>query len=347
MSHPYFYLRPKLLASFLVLLSLNLLTVCLGPETPPSQRVVSVGMALARGGLGDRSFNDSANAGLQRAQTELGVRFRVLEFDEDDQVANLRTLVEERHDLIIGVGQENAAPIKTVAEEFPEQRFAVLDASVDAPNVTSVTFRELEGDFLAGALAAMLSPNGAVGFLGGADIDIIRRIEFGWMQGVKYINPQATFLSEYAAGENDFSGFAKPELGEELATRMYEQGADIIYVAAGRTGLGAIEAAKQAGRLAITTSADQRWIAPQAVVTSRTKNLDVVIFTLLQELLAGGLEPGIRTFDLASGGVGLAPIDGSGLANNPSLVSPEVQQKMATIQRDLFDGKIALQEFSP
>lgn len=253
MSHPYFYLRPKLLAGLLVLLSLHLLTACLGPATPSPQRVVSVGMALARGGLGDRSFNDSANAGLQRAQTELGVRFRVLDFDEDDQAANLRTLVEERHDLIIGVGQENAAPIETVAEEFPEQRFAVLDASVDAPNVTSVAFRELEGDFLAGALAAMLSPNGA----------------------------------------------------------------------------------------------DQRWIAPEAVVTSRTKNLDVVIFTLLQELLAGELEPGIRTFDLASGGIGLAPIDGSGLTNDPSLVSSEVQQKMATIQRDLFDGKIPLQEFSP
>jgi len=303
--------------------------------------VLSVGLALATGGLGDRAFNDGAYAGLQRAQNEHGIRFRVVEWKgAENQAANLRDLAQERHDLVIAVGYENAQFLEQVAAAYPRRQFAIVDAQVDQRNVTSVTFRELEGDFLAGALTALLSPDGVVGFLGGADITIIRRIEHGWKQGVRYVNPDAQILVEYAGGKDDFSGFNKPELGAELTSGMFARQAEVVYTPAGRTALGAIEAAQQQQRLVITTGSDQRWIAPDVVITSRTKNMDTAVFTLLAELHAGTLEPGLRTLDLRSGGVGLAPLDSQ-------LVSPEVREALEGIRQDLATGNIPVQEYNP
>ncbi len=321
-----------------------------GGRTAPSapQRIMNVGLALATGDLGDRAFNDSAYAGLQQAQRDLGVRFRVTAWrGRNNQVNNLRALAQERLDLIIAIGQENADAVQTVAQEYPDQRFAIVDAAVDAPNVTSVLFRELEGDFLAGALSALLSPDGTVGFLGGADVPVIRRIEHGWTQGVRFINPQARIIVRDAAGKDDFSGFNQPDRGLELATQMYEQGAHVVYAAAGRTALGAISAAHQQGGLVITTGADQRWIDPNVVVTSRTKNMNTALFRLLTELQSGTLQPGRRVLDLVSGGVGLAPLDGSGLTPPPSLVPVELRERIAAIQRDLVAGKIRITEYQP
>ncbi len=338
------------LATLVGLLVVIAIGVAAGPPSPPApQRVLSVGLALATGDLGDRAFNDSAYAGLQRAQRDLGVRFRVVAWKGPAwQPGNLRDLAQERPDLIIAVGQENAAALATVANEYPDQHFAIVDAAVDAPNVTSVTFRELQGDFLAGALAALLSPGGTVGFLGGADVPVIRRIEHGWAEGVRFINPQAHILSSYAAGKDDFSGFNKPDVGQQLTAAMYQQGAEVVYAAAGRTALGAITAAQQQGRRVITTGADQRWIAPQVVVTSRTKNMDQAILRLLAELQAGTIQPGVRVLDLSSGGVGLAPLDGSGLdLGAPMLVPADIRDRITAIQRDLAEGKIVVSEYQP
>lgn len=310
------------------------------PARADPQPITSIGLALATGGLGDRAFNDGAYAGLQRAQRAFNTRFRVVEWKgRAAQVENLRDLAQERHDLIIAVGQENAQALGAVAAEYPSLRFAIVDAEVNAPNVTSVVFRELEGDFLAGALAALLSPGGTVGFLGGADIPIIRRIEHGWTQGVRYVNPDARILVEYAGGKDDFSGFNKPDVGAELTTRMYRQQAEVVYTPAGRTALGAIEAAKRQQRLVITTGNDQRWIAPDVVVASRTKNMDTAIFRLLTELQANELEPGTRELDLRLGGVGLTPLDSR-------LVPADVREQLAAIKRDLDAGKIEVQEYS-
>jgi basic membrane protein A len=338
------------LATLAGLLGVIAIGIATGPAPPAApQRILSVGLALGTGDLGDRAFNDSAYAGLQRAQREMGVRFRVVAWKGGDrQLSNLRDLAQERPDLIIAVGQENAAALTAVAQEYPTQRFAIVDIAVDAPNVTAVTFRELQGDFLAGALAALLSPGGTVGFLGGADVPVIRRIQHGWEQGVRSINPQARILSHYAAGKDDFSGFNKPDTGQQLTATMYQEGAEVVYAAAGRTALGAIMAAQQQGRLVITTGTDQRWIAPQVVVTSRTKNMDQAILRLLADLQAGTLQPGVRVLDLSSGGVGLAPLDGAGLEYGaPTLVPPEVRERIEAIQRDLAEGKIVVTEYQP
>ena len=303
------------------------------------QPVLSVGLALGTGGLGDRAFNDDAYEGLQQAQQAYGIRFRIIEWQGDQaQVINLRDLAQENHDLVIAVGQEYVPIIKQVALEYPQQRFAIVDAQAEAPNLTSVTFRELEGDFLAGALAALLSSSDVIGFLGGADIPVIRRIRFGWTQGVRYVNHDAQILVYYASGQGDFSGFNKPELGLELATEIYKSQANVIYTPAGRTALGAITAAQQQQRLVITTGSDQRWIAPEVVVTSRMKRIDTAVFTLITELRAGTLQPGMRVLDLQSGGVGLAPL-------SHELVPLEVRIRLEAIAEDLDRGTIVVQEY--
>jgi basic membrane protein A and related proteins len=338
---------PRRLLAIMATLAGLALVVAVGiiggqPVAGSPRPIVSVALALAAGDLGDRAFNDSAYAGLQRAQRELGARFLVVPYRvAERQPDSLRELAQQRPDLIIAIGFENADAVRIVAAEYPAQPFAIVDAVVEAPNVTAVAFRELEGDFLAGALAALLSPDGSVGFLGGADVPIIRRIEHGWRQGVQHINPQAAILSAYISGPEDRSGFSRPDLARAIAADMFNQGVTVIYTPAGGSALGAIEAAQAAGRLVITTGADQRWIAPEAVVASRTKNMDAAVFTLIEEAAHDALRPGLRELDLFSGGVGLTPFA------EASLAPPAARARLAEIEADLRAGRIALTELAP
>lgn len=312
------------------------------PELAPPRPVRTVALALAVGDLGDRAFNDSAYAGLQRAQRELGVRFRIVPFrNPDRQPDALRELAQERPDLLIALGFDNAEAVAAVAAEYPQQPFAIVDAAVEAPNVTAIVFRELEGDFLAGALTALLSPDGTVGFLGGADVPVIRRIEHGWRQGVLYANPDAQILTTFISTGGDRSGFGRPDLGKTLTAQMFSDGAQVVYTPAGGSALGAIEAAEEAGRLVITTGTDQRWIAPEAVAASRTKNMGTAVYGLIAELVGGALAPGTRELDLFSDGVGLTPVD------EVAAIPAEARERLAAIEAELRAGRIALTEFQP
>ncbi len=306
----------------------------------PAPAQPKVALMLARGGLGDKAFNDGANAGLQKAADELGAEIKTFEYqDGDAQLDALRQAAKDGYNPIIALGSENAKAISTVAAEFPKLSFVIIDTTAQGDNVTSVTFSELEGDFLAGALTALLSPNGKIGYLGGADVTVIRRIEFGFKQGVAYVNPQAEVNSQFIGGKDDFSGFAKPDVAKELTTQMYTDGNEIVYAAAGGSGLGAIEAALAAGKPIITTGSDQRWIAPEVVVTSRTKNMDAAVFNIIQQFTQGTLKPGTITLDYRSGGIGLAPL-------SETLVSAEIKAQFEQIRADLEAGKIKIQPFS-
>lgn len=300
-----------------------------------------VALLLARGGLGDKAFNDSANAGLQKAASELGAETKTFDYQGSDkeQAALLRQVAQGSYDPIIAIGSENAAVVNTVAAEYPKLNFVLIDTIGKGKNVTSIVFSELEGDFLAGALAALLSPNGKVGYLGGADVTVIRRIEFGFTQGVKYVNPQALVDARFVSGKDDFSGFSKPDVARQLTTQMYADGSEIIYAAAGGSGLGAIDAAKTAGKLIITTGSDQRWIAPDVVVTSRTKKMDDAVFTIIQQFMQGKLQIGTITLDYKSGGIGLAPI-------SEKLASAEILAKFEQIRSDVEAGKITVQPYT-
>lgn len=311
-------------------LSLSLASCGLGPSDTP-QRVLNVGMLLAQGGLGDRSFNDSAYAGLLAAQQELDMRFETVDFTTDEaNLAALREFAQQEYDLIIGVGYECAGYITTLAPEFPERNFALIDTVVDAPNVASVIYREQEGDFIMGALAAMLTQSKKVGFIGGVDIDIIRRIEGGFTQGVAYQDAAVVVISDMAGT------FSDAEIGKQLALEQYAQGVDVIYNAAGRTGLGIIEAAKELDQLTIGTSGDQRYLAPGNVVGNRPKRVDTAVLALIREVQAGEFVPGTRSLGLAEEGLTLGPFD-------ETLVTQEMLAQLEVLKEQIIAGEIKVE----
>jgi basic membrane protein A len=323
----------KRLLAVLLLLAMLVSGCASGPKP-------KVALMLARGGLGDKAFNDSAYAGLQKAQSDLGAEIKTYDYqDGDAQMDNVRQAVKDGNTLIVALGSENSKAITTVAAENPKVSFVIIDTTAQGANVTSITFIETQGDFLAGALAALLSPNGKVGYLGGADVTVIRRIEFGFEQGVKYVSPNTQVDVQLIAGKDDFSGFAKPDVAKQLTAQMYANGDEVVYAAAGGSGLGAIDAAKEANKPIITTGSDQRWIAPEVVVTSRTKNMDSAVFSAIQQFSQGKLQPGAITLDYQSGGIGLASI-------STTLVSADVMKKFEQIRSDLEAGKITAQPYT-
>ena len=295
------------------------------------QRVLNVTMLLAQGGLGDRSFNDSAYAGLQEAQRQSGVRFQTVDFtSEQGNLDALRAAAREGTALIIGVGYENARHIETVAAEFPDRHFAILDTEGKGDNVASVVYREPEGDFLMGVLAAMLTQTGKVGFVGGVEIPLLQRMATGFQQGVQYENDEVEVAIDYAGS------FADPEAGEELASAQYAAGVDVIYNAAGRTGLGVIDAAKAAGKLTIGTSGDQRYLAPGNVVGNRPKRLDTAVLALIQEVQENRFTPGVRSLGLKEGGLSIGPFD-------PSLVTVAMQKRVDDLEKKIVAGEIVVE----
>lgn len=312
----------------LLLISLLLLTGCASATT--QQRVLKVGMILARGGLGDRSFNDSAYMGLQDAQKQFGIRFETLDFTTDEaNKEGLRRFAREQYDLIIGIGFENAIYIADIAPEFPEQHFAILDTPVEGSNVAAIVYREPEGDFLMGVLAAMLTKTNKVGFIGGVDLPVIRRIESGFKQGVAYQNPQVSVTAQLAGT------FTDPMLGNTLALEQYNAGIDVIYNAAGRTGLGIIDAAKTTKNLTIGTSGDQRYLAPGVVVGNRPKRMDTAIVTLIKEVQAGQFKAGIRSLGLQEQGLMIGPFD-------ETLVTPAMRTRLEELQQNIIAGDIVV-----
>ena len=321
------------IASLLLLLAMA--GGCVAPATPSSPPVVNVGLILGKGGLGDRSFNDSAYTGLQEAQKQFGVRFEAIGYTADEaNLEELRRLIRQGYDLIIGIGFENAGYIETLAAEFPDRQFAIVDTTVAGDNVASIVYREQEGDFLMGVLAAMLTRSKKVGLIGGMDIDVIRRIESGFRQGVAYQDSSVEVVSDLAGT------FSDPEAGKALALAQYQSGVDVIYNAAGRTGLGIIEAARETGNLTIGTSGDQRYLAPGSVVGNRPKRVDRAVLMLIEELLNGQFKAGTRSFGLKEGGLALGPFD-------ETLVTSAMLKRLDELKNQIISGEIVVETPDP
>jgi len=263
-----------------------------------------VGLQLSVGGLGDLSFNDSAYAGLQEAQQLHGIEFQTASWDNPMlNAVNLENWAKEGFDLIIGIGYGNAAPLSEVAARYPNQRFASIDVAAEGRNVWSATYREYEGDFVVGVLAALVTQTHMVGFMGGGVTPVVRRIELGFAQGVKNVDSSISFISDYV-GE-----FDDPLKGRLLAETQFTLGADVIYQVAGRCGLGAIEAANEFGRWIISTGGDHSDLAPNAVLTSRIKNVGKPILDVIESVVADRFEGGmVKSYGFAEGGLMMAPI---------------------------------------
>ncbi len=327
----------KILLLLTVVLAM-ILTACGGTkegETTTGAKDINVGIVLSTGGLGDKSFNDSAYNGLSMAEEELGIKFKYVEPaspSEDEQF--LREFAENDYDLVIGVGFLMEDSVKAVAAEHPEVKFAIVDAIVDAPNVTSLVFAEDEGSFLVGALAAMVSETNTIGFVGGMEVPLIKKFENGYIQGAKYVNPEIKVTSLYTSGPNPFND---PVRGKENAIAEYNQGADVIFHAAGGTGTGVIQGAKEKGIYAIGVDANQDGVAPGTVLTSMVKNVDQAVFATVESVVSETFKGGTNRFGVANKGVGTTDFEFTKEA-----IGAENIEKLEEIKAGLIDGSIKL-----
>lgn len=309
---------------------------------------IQVGLTTSIAGLGDQGFNDLAAAGVAQAEEELGVEGVVVEAEaETDYVPNLQGFAVDGFDLVYAVGFLMQDALTQVAAEQPETDFAIIDAVVDQPNVASITFREEQGSFLAGAFAALMTIEASegsvpkmagtkkVGFIGGGDVPLIHKFQEGFEQGVAAVDDSIEVLVAYAGS------FEDPAKGKELAISQYTTGADIIYQAAGPTGTGVIEAAQEQDRYVIGVDADQNGLAPDHVITSMLKNVDVAVFETIKSIEDGTFDGGQQVFGLDNGGVGLAPFHG--LAD---VVPDSVVAEVDDLEEQVRSGAIEI-ELSP
>ncbi|WP_226585408.1 BMP family lipoprotein [Halobacillus litoralis] len=264
---------------------------------------ISAGLIVTESGLGDESFSDSAFQGLEKARDELGITFDYREPFDSDYEKNTRELVSQEHEVIIGLGYNAQTAIDTLAKEFPEQSFVLIDAVSDLDNVTSILFKEDEGSYLIGLLAGMKTKSDTVGFIGGEDIPVVNRFEKGFKAGVKKANPEADVLIEYAGTFDD------DHKGASITKQMINQKADYIFPAAGFTGIGVLKEAQKQGIYAFGVDSDQFFVAEEAVVTSMLKNVDVALYGVMQQLKDGEkLDGDTHTLGINENGVGLAPV---------------------------------------
>ena len=320
-----------------------------GGEKKPSQEAaarsapakkIKVGLVLSVGGLGDKSFNDSAYQGLMKAREELGidpVYGQPEQMSEDEKY--LRQYAEQGTDLVIGVGFLMKDALEKVAGEFPKTPFAIIDAEINSPNVASLVFREHEGSFLVGAIAGLVSKTGKVGFVGGMDIPLIHKFEVGYTEGAKYVNPKAEVLVAYAGSGPE--AFHDPVKGKSLALSQFDRGADVIFQAAGSTGNGVIDAAKERGCFAIGVDANQNYMAPGSVLTSMLKRVDVSVFQIVKDVVENRFAGGVHVYGLEIDGVGYA-LD----QYNEDLIPPEVLRRVEAIKQDIVAGKIKVTDYT-
>jgi len=293
------------------------------------------------GGRGDKSFNDAAAAGLDSAKKALGVEVATIETGEGtDREAAMRQLAAGGNQLVFGVGFLFSDDILQLAKEFPNVNFACIDYTVKPgdtlpPNLAALTFREEEGSFLVGALAAGLSHTGKVGFVGGMEIPLIKKFEAGYKAGVHAVRPKADVIVKYAGTTG--AAFKDPTKGKELGLAEYQQGADIIYHASGSTGLGVFEAAKDTKHLAIGVDSDQYDEAPGTVVSSMVKHVEVAVFNTIRAAQQGHFQGGVQSYGLAENGVGWV-YD----ARNATQIPAPVKATVDSLRDLIVAGKIAV-----
>ncbi|MDR7305133.1 BMP family ABC transporter substrate-binding protein [Rhodoferax saidenbachensis] len=286
------------------------------------------------GGKFDKSFNEAAYTGIEKWKKETGKKYLQFEITNESQREQaIRRMAERGASPIIGIGFGQASSIEKVAKEFPKLQFAIIDMVVDLPNVQSVVFKEQEGSFLVGAMAAMASKTGKVGFVGGMDIPLIRKFECGYKQGAMYANPKAEMIGNMTGTTG--AAWNDPARGGELAKAQFSQGVDVVFAAAGGTGIGVYQAAKDSGKLAIGVDSNQNHLQPGTMLTSMLKRVDVAVYNV-----AKGHKPGISVLGLKEGGVDYA-VD----ANNAKLVTADMKKKVEAAKADIISGKIKVADF--
>ncbi len=301
------------------------------PGTKPGGKALKIGMVFDSGGRGDKSFNDSAYAGLERAKKELGVDFATVDSKaEKDYEGNIDTLASKGDDLVIAIGITQGTALSRVAPKYPNVKFAIVDADVKGANVRSLLFSEEQGSYLAGYAAGLATKTNKVGFVGGKSIPLIKKFEAGYFAGAKAANPVVeTLPAKYTESwDNTLDGKA-------AAANLFASGADVVYHAAGRCGLGVIAAAKDAKGLAIGVDSDQDDVAPGFVLTSMVKRVDEAVFATIRDVKSGAFVPGAKSYDLKANGVGLTD-----MKNTKDRLPPDAMAKIERAKADIIAGKI-------
>lgn len=287
------------------------------------------------GGKNDKSFGQAAWEGAERWKKQSGkpyLEFEISNAAQREQAA--RRFAERGADPIVGVGFPQASSIETVAKDFPKTHFAIVDMVVKLPNVQSFVYREHEGAFLAGVLAALASKTGKLGFVGGQDIPLIRKVLCGYEQGAKYINQKVQIVWAMTGTTN--AAWTDPARGAELARTQAAQGADIVFAAAGTTGLGVLQAAADLGLLGIGVDSNQNGLHPGHMLTSLLKRTDVAVFRAF-----GGVQPGMTTLGLKEGGLDLAFDE-----YNAKLVTPEMRRRVDAAKADIVSGRLKVIDYT-
>lgn len=313
------------------------------PSSDGAKGGVKIGLAYDIGGRGDRSFNDSAARGADKAEAEFDGSLKELTAKSSDTEADreqrLTDLADAGYNPIVAVGFAYATSVDKVAAKYPKVSFGLIDSVATAKNVDSITFTEEQGSYLAGVAAALKTKKNHVGFIGGVDTPLIKKFEAGYVQGVKDTNPKVKVEVQYLTRGSDFSGFASPDKGKEAASGQLDKGADVIYAAAGSSGNGSIEAVSGVkGAWAIGVDSDQYNIQglskyKESILTSMVKNVDVGVYDFIKSVHDGTPLTGNQVYSLAKGGVGLATSGG---------FIDDIQTQLDEAEKKIVDGTITV-----
>jgi basic membrane protein A and related proteins len=299
----------------------------------------SPGIVYDLGGKFDKSFNEGVYNGAEKFKKEFNIDFRGFEIANDSQREQaMRNFARRGVDPILAVGFSQAAAVEKVAKEFPNTRFAIIDMVVDLPNVQSIVFKEHEGSFLVGILAAMSAKSGKVGFVGGMDIPLIRKFACGYVGGVKHVSGNIEVFQNMTGSTG--AAWSDPVKGGELAKSQFDRGADVVYHAAGGTGIGVLQAAADAGKLGIGVDSNQNHLHPGSVLTSMLKRVDVAAYKVFKSAMEGTWKPGFSALGLKENGVGWALDD-----NNAKLVTPEMKAAIEKATAGIVSGSIEVHDY--
>ncbi len=295
---------------------------------------VKVGIVFDIGGKDDRSFNAAAYQGVLRAKAELPILLRDVEPGDPSSVEPaLRAFAQYGYTTTIGVGFSQGPIVTQIARDYPQLHFVLIDSVADLPNVASLLFKEHEGSFLVGMIAACTSKRGILGFIGGMDIPLIHKFETGYEEGARYVNPRIRVLQNYV-GITD-AAWNNPGKGRELANAQYEQGADVIFQAAGNSGLGVFDAAEAYKKFAIGVDANQNWVKPGYILTSMIKRIDNAVFSVIKDEVEGKFQGGVHVYGLENDGVAYALDE-----HNRALIPQSVIDRVEEAKRQIIAGKI-------
>src|SRR5687768_12414017 len=295
---------------------------------------IKVGIVFDIGGKDDRSFNAAAWEGVKRASKELPIVLRDVEPGDPTSIEPaMRAFAERGYDLIIGVGFAQTEIMERVARDYPNLHFAIIDGVIDLPNVASLVFKEHEGSYLVGIIAANKTKTGVLGFVGGMDIPLIRKFKVGYEEGAKSVNPRIRVVDNYV-GLTD-AAWNNPGKGKELAVAQISKGADIIFTAAGNSGLGAFDAAEQYNKFVIGVDSNQNWVKPGFVLTSMVKRIDNAVYQIIQDLVGQKFQGGIHVYGLDNDGIGYAMDQ-----YNKDLVPADVIAKVEEAKEKIIRGEI-------